>query len=92
MRMIRLRIEYFKNREKLETFLKYEFHLSENFHFTKQSIIQCLNEIDENTQIIVDQKTIKAICANQLAFELLLMFGQAADHNSNIHILFQETK
>lgn len=90
MRIIRLKKEYLKDQKALKAYFAYELGLPGDFRFSIQSLIQFLEKVDEDVQIVVDQKTISAICADKFSFQILLALGKAADTNPNLEIFFRE--
>ena len=46
-------------------------------------------EIDEETDIILDNEAVSMICANDYAYRVLMVMSNAAEENPNIRILFR---
>lgn len=49
-----------------------------------------LQEVNEETDILLTRSCVEKICQSKYAFTVLRVLGKVADENPHIHILFRE--
>lgn len=49
-----------------------------------------LQEVNEDTDILLTKDCVEKICKSKYAFTVLRVLGKVADENPHIHILFRE--
>ncbi len=86
---IRIDAARLTNREDMGVYMKQAFSLPEYFGKNLDALKDCLEEVDEETDVVLDRECIKIMCANPYAYKVLLVLGRAAENNPNLHILFR---
>lgn len=90
VRKIHLDAEQIKDRKSAAWYMTDLFHFPEGFVQNLPSLKDCLEEVKEDTDILLSRECVNEICQNSYAFEVLLTIGKAADENRHLHIHFTE--
>ena len=86
---IRIDAARLTNREDMGVYMKQAFNLPDYFGRNLDALKDCLEEVDEETDVVLDRECIEIMCANPYAYKVLLVLGRAAENNPNLHILFR---
>lgn len=90
IRKIHLRADQLQDRQSVAWYMTNLFHFPEGFVQNLTSLQDCLEEVNDDTDILLSKKTVKEICQNEYAFKVLLTIGKASDHNRHLRIRFTE--
>lgn len=90
MRQVRLNIEYLRDKETMARFLKWEFRLPDYFGGNLDALNDCLSEVTEDIEIVIDHETITSICNDAYAYKVLMVLGRAVEENPHLKIAFLE--
>lgn len=77
------------NREDMSTYMQQAFSFPDYFGRNLDALKDCLEEVSEETDIVMDRECIRIMCDNPYAYKVLLIIGRAAENNPNLHILFR---
>jgi ribonuclease inhibitor len=88
-RRIRLDASRLTNREDMGIYMKEAFSLPDYFGRNLDALRDCLEEVAEETEIVLDRDCVQTICENPYAYKVLLVIGRAAENNPYLHILFR---
>jgi ribonuclease inhibitor len=86
---IRIDAARLTNREDMGVYMKQAFSLPEYFGKNLDALKDCLEEVDEETDVVLDRECITIMCGNPYAYKVLLVLGRAAENNPNLNILFR---
>lgn len=86
---IRIDASRLTNREDMGIYMKQAFNLPDYFGRNLDALKDCLEEVEDETEIVLDRKCIKLMCQEPYAYKVLLVLGRAAENNDNLHILFR---
>ena len=86
---IRLDADRLTNREDMSDYMQKVFSFPEYFGRNLDALNDCLEEVDEEYNIVLDRECIRKICSDPYAYKVLLVMGRAAENNPNLHILFR---
>ena len=86
---IRLDASRLTNREDMSDYMKQAFEFPEYFGRNLDALKDCLEEVSEETDIVLDRECIGIMCEEPYAYKVLLILGRAAENNPNLHILFR---
>ena len=89
-RKVYLRADQICDRKSAASYMTKMFHFPEGFVQNLSSMKDCLEEVYEDTDILLSKKAVKEICQSSYAFQVLLTIGTAADENPHIQIHFTE--
>ena len=78
-----------KTRAELYDRLEKILPLPEYFGRNLDALKDCLEEVEEETDIVLDRECITTMCEEPYAYKVLLVLGRAAESNPNLHILFR---
>ena len=89
--MNKIELDYTKmtTRENIHKYLAKLFSFPSYYGRNLDALYDCLCEIDEDTQIILDKDTIYAMIDNTYAYKVLIVFGKACEDNPHLNILFR---
>lgn len=86
---IRIDASRLTNREDMGIYMKQAFNLPDYFGRNLDALKDCLEEVEDETEIVLDRECIKLMCQEPYAYKVLLVIGRAAENNDNLHILFR---
>ncbi|MBE6109582.1 MAG: hypothetical protein E7194_04100 [Erysipelotrichaceae bacterium] len=86
---IRIDATRLTNREDMGVYMKQAFNLPDYFGRNLDALKDCLEEVDEETDVVLDRECITIMCENPYAYKVLLVLGRAAENNPNLNILFR---
>lgn len=90
VRTIHLNADLMKDSKTAARYMTALFSFPDGFVQNLSSMKDCLEEVMEDTDILLSKKCVKEICGNEYAFKVLLTIGKAADHNPHLHIHFTQ--
>lgn len=90
VRKIHLRADQIQDRKSAAWYMTEIFHFPDGFVQNLSSLEDCLEEVNEDTDILISKKEVKEICQNTYAFKVLLTIGRASDTNRHLQIHFTE--
>lgn len=90
MRQVRLNIEYLKDKDTMARFMSWEFRFPSYFGGNLDALNDCLSEVSEDVEIVMDHKTVTEICADDYAYKVLIVLSRAVEENPHLKIRFQE--
>lgn len=86
---IRLDASRLTNREEMSDYMKQVFDFPEYFGRNLDALRDCLEDVEEETDVVLDRECIRIMCETPYAYKVLLVLGRAAENNPNLHILFR---
>lgn len=86
---IRIDADRLTNREDMGIYMKQAFNLPDYFGRNLDALKDCLEEVEEETDVVLDRECIRTMCEEPYAYKVLLVLGRAAENNPNLHILFR---
>ena len=87
---IRIDASRLLNREDMAAYMLEIFEFPEYFGRNLDALRDCLEEVSEETDIVLDHECIRTMCDEPYAYKVLLVMGRAAESNPNLHILFRQ--
>lgn len=66
------------------------FHFPGGFVQNLSTLGDCLEEVSDDTDILLSQECVKESCENAYAFKVLMTIGKAAERNKHLQIHFTE--
>ena len=87
---VRLNPHRIQDRYSMSEYMRSLFDLPEYFSGNLDSLVDCISEITENTDILLTKQCVREACESKYAFKVLMALGRAADDNPHIHIMFKE--
>ena len=77
------------NRSDMSDYMSEVFNFPDYFGRNLDALHDCLEEVDEEVDVVLDRECVKTMCSNDYAYKVLLILGRAAQNNPNIRILFR---
>lgn len=90
IRKIHLDASQIKNQKSTASYMTALFHFPEGFVQNLTSLNDCLEEVTDDTDILLSQECVKESCQNAYAFKVLMIIGKAAEKNHHLQIHFTE--
>jgi RNAse (barnase) inhibitor barstar len=78
-----------ENRTELHDRIEQGLPVPEWYGRNLDALKDCLEEVDEETDVVLDRECITIMCENPYAYKVLLVLGRAAENNPNLNILFR---
>ena len=88
-REIYLNAEKITNQKSMAKYMKKTFAFPDYFGGNLDALYDCLSEVDEETDVILDQNAVAAVCDNDYAYSVLMVMSRAAEDNPYLRILFR---
>lgn len=76
-------------RKDMSDYMDEIFHFPDYFGRNLDALNDCLSEVNEEVDIVLDRECVKTLCSNDYAYKVLLILGRAVQNNPNIRILFR---
>lgn len=80
------------NKQDLHSYIKEAFGFPEYYGKNLDALYDCLSELDEDTDIVFDKRTLELILDNAYAYKVLMVFGKAAAVNPHLKIRFRRNE
>lgn len=90
IRKIHLNADHLKDRKSVARYMTNLFGFPDGFVQNLSSLKDCLEEVNEDTDVLLSRKCVKESCENACAFQVLLAIGKASDANPHLQIHFTE--
>jgi ribonuclease inhibitor len=79
-----------KNRKDMHDYLEKAFDFPFWFGYNLDALYDCLSEVKEDTDIILDQANATKICQDPYAYRVLLTLSDGIEENPHLRILFYD--